>query len=259
MSRWSRFSAKLKQPVDNLQDWVMTWRAERARRKKERRWKQKKKQVRAAHAMCVRQLYWQLWDEHLQRVMTARIYDVRIAGIGELRINALHSAGLTSAYDVHRAGVASLCEVSSIGDKLANALVDWARTHIPDRARFGVDPHSLEYIRRLRLLKRKHFGLQSTDFSSPSPDTYYSEQWSYYHSTPPDDTSDDEHTRSDIDYHTVLGVPLGASQEEIHAGYRNRMHEYHPDKVAHLGPELRSLAERKSKLINEAYEALRRR
>ena len=34
--------------------------------------------------------------------------------------------------------------------------------------------------------------------------------------------------------------------------------EYHPDKVAHLGPELRILAERKAKEINEAYRILSR-
>jgi preprotein translocase subunit Sec63 len=36
--------------------------------------------------------------------------------------------------------------------------------------------------------------------------------------------------------------------------YRQRMAEYHPDKVAHLGPELRELAERKATEFNLAIK-----
>ena len=32
---------------------------------------------------------------------------------------------------------------------------------------------------------------------------------------------------------------------------------YHPDKVQHLGPELKDLAERKTKELNEAYDWLK--
>ena len=35
--------------------------------------------------------------------------------------------------------------------------------------------------------------------------------------------------------------------------YRARMSEYHPDKVASLGPDIRALAEQKAKEINAAY------
>ena len=58
------------------------------------------------------------------------------------------------------------------------------------------------------------------------------------------------------DHYAVLGVSRTASQAQIKAAYRMRMQEYHPDKVAHLGAELRALAERKAREINEAYEAL---
>ncbi|MHC1769408.1 MAG: DnaJ family molecular chaperone [Verrucomicrobiia bacterium] len=34
------------------------------------------------------------------------------------------------------------------------------------------------------------------------------------------------------------------------------MRQYHPDNVASLGPELRELAERKAKQINEAFRTL---
>jgi DnaJ-domain-containing protein 1 len=36
--------------------------------------------------------------------------------------------------------------------------------------------------------------------------------------------------------------------------YRQRMAEYHPDKVAHLGPELRELAEGKATEFNLAIK-----
>ncbi len=57
----------------------------------------------------------------------------------------------------------------------------------------------------------------------------------------------------------TLGVDPSASPEEIRAAYRARMHEYHPDKVAHLGEELQAVAHRKATEIQNAFEALRSR
>ncbi len=54
----------------------------------------------------------------------------------------------------------------------------------------------------------------------------------------------------------VLGLKPGASAEEIKLAYRKAMAEYHPDKVEHLGPELRALADKKAKIIQKAYEEL---
>jgi DnaJ like chaperone protein len=51
----------------------------------------------------------------------------------------------------------------------------------------------------------------------------------------------------------VLDVSADASMEEIKAAYLKRISEYHPDKVAALGKEIREVAERKSKEINVAY------
>lgn len=61
----------------------------------------------------------------------------------------------------------------------------------------------------------------------------------------------------DNDPYLVLGVSRGACADEIKAAYRRRMAEYHPDKVAHLGAELKALAEKKAKAIHSAYESLR--
>jgi hypothetical protein len=54
-------------------------------------------------------------------------------------------------------------------------------------------------------------------------------------------------------WHDVLGVPRDATHEQIVSAYRARMSEYHPDKVANLGPDIRALAEQKAKEINAAY------
>ena len=60
------------------------------------------------------------------------------------------------------------------------------------------------------------------------------------------------------DPYAVLGISRQAGQKEIQAAYRERMHEYHPDKVAHLGEDLQKLAHQRSLEIQQAYQRLRR-
>ncbi len=57
--------------------------------------------------------------------------------------------------------------------------------------------------------------------------------------------------------HEVLGVEPNASQEEIDARYRQLAQQYHPDKVNHLGDELKAVAHEKMLEITRAYKALR--
>ena len=56
----------------------------------------------------------------------------------------------------------------------------------------------------------------------------------------------------------VLGVRRGASKDEIISRYRELVRQYHPDKVTHMAPEFREVAERRMKEINAAYDALKR-
>ncbi|MGO9686540.1 MAG: J domain-containing protein [Beijerinckiaceae bacterium] len=56
-----------------------------------------------------------------------------------------------------------------------------------------------------------------------------------------------------VPWNIVLEVSVDASVGEIRAAYHKRISEYHPDKVASLGKEIRKIAERKSKEINVAY------
>lgn len=60
------------------------------------------------------------------------------------------------------------------------------------------------------------------------------------------------------DPHAVLGVPAGASAEEIKQAYKRLAGKYHPDKVQYLGEEFQELAEKRFKEIQEAYQELSR-
>ncbi len=56
----------------------------------------------------------------------------------------------------------------------------------------------------------------------------------------------------------VFDFKEGISWEDVKAKYRKCMSEYHPDKVTHLGADLRKLAEEKTKLYNAAYNDIQR-
>ncbi|MDB6004342.1 MAG: hypothetical protein JWR15_1329 [Prosthecobacter sp.] len=64
---------------------------------------------------------------------------------------------------------------------------------------------------------------------------------------------------SDQSAYAILDVSRKASLEEIKQAYRQRIAEYHPDKVASLGLELRLLADEMTRKINSAYEELKAR
>jgi len=53
----------------------------------------------------------------------------------------------------------------------------------------------------------------------------------------------------------VLDVAESATAEQITSAYKRKISEYHPDKVAQMGAEIRALAELRSKQINAAYDS----
>jgi DnaJ like chaperone protein len=58
----------------------------------------------------------------------------------------------------------------------------------------------------------------------------------------------------------VLGVAPDAGRDTITAAYKRCIAQYHPDKVATMGPEIRDVAQRRSTEINAAYdEAMKQR
>ena len=60
------------------------------------------------------------------------------------------------------------------------------------------------------------------------------------------------------DWWAVLYLPASADLAAVKEAYRSLIAQYHPDKVAGMGPEIRAVAEAQSARINAAYEAAKR-
>ena len=57
---------------------------------------------------------------------------------------------------------------------------------------------------------------------------------------------------------TVLGIARDTPLDEARRAFRALIAQYHPDKVAHLAPEFHALAERRTREILDAWEAVER-
>jgi DnaJ like chaperone protein len=68
------------------------------------------------------------------------------------------------------------------------------------------------------------------------------------------DTSAETNKEPGDIWYVVLGVDQNAAPDQVQAAYKSLISQYHPDKVASLGVDLKILAERKSKEINVAYQ-----
>jgi len=64
--------------------------------------------------------------------------------------------------------------------------------------------------------------------------------------------------RHSVDPYEVLGVDRGEDFEAIRSRYKEKLLQYHPDRVQHLGKEFEEMAERKTKEITEAYQQILR-
>ncbi len=63
---------------------------------------------------------------------------------------------------------------------------------------------------------------------------------------------------SSSDPYELLGVNRGEGFEEIRRGYKEKLLQYHPDRVLHLGEEFQEMAERKTKEITEAFQKIQK-
>ena len=60
------------------------------------------------------------------------------------------------------------------------------------------------------------------------------------------------------DYYELLGVGRTASADDIKKAFRKLAMKHHPDRVAHLGPELQRAATEKFQRVNAAYSAIKK-
>lgn len=65
--------------------------------------------------------------------------------------------------------------------------------------------------------------------------------------------------QSEERHYAVLGLENGEDFIAIKKAYRKLSMQYHPDKVAHLGEEFKSVAEEKMKEINAAYDYFKKK
>ena len=56
----------------------------------------------------------------------------------------------------------------------------------------------------------------------------------------------------------ILEINQKSNDSELKKGFRKMANKYHPDKVAHLGPEMQTLAEEKFKAVNDAYQKIKK-
>ncbi|MBN2747450.1 MAG: TerB family tellurite resistance protein [Bacteroidales bacterium] len=56
----------------------------------------------------------------------------------------------------------------------------------------------------------------------------------------------------------ILEIDRTATNEEVKKAYREMAIKYHPDKVSHLGDDVKKSAEEKIKKVNEAYEKIKK-
>jgi DnaJ like chaperone protein len=102
----------------------------------------------------------------------------------------------------------------------------------------GVSRGDYESIKSMYVGGYSSYGYSSGDYSSSGGSTFRS------------------HTLSD-DY-KILEISENASDDEVKKAYRTMAKKYHPDRVAHLGDEMRKQAEEKFAKMSDAYERIKK-
>jgi len=70
------------------------------------------------------------------------------------------------------------------------------------------------------------------------------------------DSSPGSAPREPQDPYSILEVNRGTDLEEIRRRYKEKLLQYHPDRVQHLGKEFQDMAEKRTKEITQAYQQI---
>ena len=120
--------------------------------------------------------------------------------------------------------------------------------HISDLC--GIDRSNYEAVKSM-FMGRYHYSRTYGGYNAGSGSGYGS---SYGGGS---DGSYSSHLASDNDY-KILEVAPDATDEEVKKAYRLSAKKHHPDKVSHLGEDVRRAAEIKFAQVNEAYERIKK-
>lgn len=84
----------------------------------------------------------------------------------------------------------------------------------------------------------------------------YERQQQSYSSSSRNSYGNSSYNSLDNDY-KILGISSSATDDEVKKAYRKLAKEHHPDRVAHLGEDMRKAAEEKFTKLNQAYERIK--
>jgi len=117
-----------------------------------------------------------------------------------------------------------------------------------------VHPAEMETIRFIS----NGMGISNHDFESLKA-MFFGWQGSYYRGGGYSSSSGGYRSSHNIESdYKVLEIEPSATDDEVKKAYRKQAMKHHPDKVNHLGDEIRKAAEERFAKLNEAYERIKK-
>jgi DnaJ like chaperone protein len=119
--------------------------------------------------------------------------------------------------------------------------------------------HFMDYPSRLQLLHYL-FGIANSDRQLDVSEEKVIETISTYMGVDPSDFASIKamFIRDMNNSYDILELPPDATDDEVKKAYRRLAIQYHPDKVAHLGDDIKKAATEKFQTLNAAYEEIKK-